>query len=123
MLNLIVFLIICSLNSTAGETRSLGLPRGAQIIEMHAVPGRANRALVLWMLRPVKHPLGYGPDEYTCPDSTRGSYYRGPTRISLIDSLSQRIINTVSISGDEDSFDVPYKIKQGLYYQVDGTAK
>ena|SRR5947209_18191704 len=75
------------------------------------------------MLRPVKHPLGYGPDEYTCPDSTRGSYYRGPTRISLIDSLSQRIINTVSISGDEDSFDVPYKIKQGLYYQVDGTAK
>ena len=80
------------------------------------------------MLSPSKHPTDYKPDDiYTCPDETRGSYYSGPTRVSLIDSTTQRVINTVKISktyeDQEDSFDVPYAIRRGYYYAVPATTK
>jgi hypothetical protein len=101
------------------------LPRGAEIIETRVIPGRSHqdRALVLWMLNPKRNPLEYGPEEYTCPDATRGSYYSGPTRVSLIDTTTRRVINTVTVDSGEGGFDVPYKIKQGLYYEVAGVAK
>jgi hypothetical protein len=103
-----------------------GLPAGAVVIELQAVPGRwgAHRAIVVWLLKPKKYPLGYCPEEYTCPDETRGSYYRGPTRVSLIDTLRNKIINTVSIKEEpeKDAFDIPYKIR-GSYYEVKGVAK
>ena len=52
-----------------------GLPASAVIIETKTIPAQAhpNRALILWMLKPRKNPLSYGPAEYTCPDETRGS--------------------------------------------------
>jgi len=103
-----------------------GLPTGAVVIETKAVPrqGRANRVIILWMLKPKKNPLGYGPAEYTCPDETRGSYYSGPTRVSLVDTQIGKIINTVIIKEEEDkdTFDLPYKIR-GSYYQVPGVRK
>jgi hypothetical protein len=53
---------------------------------------------------------------------TLGSYYSGPTRISLLDTSAKRVINTISLrsSYDEDSFDVPYRILPDYYYAVPG---
>lgn len=110
---------------TASQPR-YGLPAGAVVIETHTVPPRwrANRAIILWMVRPKKNPLRYGPEEYTCPDETRGSYYSGPTRVSLVDTQAGRVINTIRIKeeADEDSFDIPYKIR-ATYYEVGGVAR
>lgn len=103
-----------------------GLPAGAVVIESQIVPGQwgAHRAIVVWLLKPRKYPLAYGPEQYTCPDETRGSYYRGPTRVSLIDTRGNRIINTVLVKEqpDEDAFDIPYKVR-GSYYEVKGVTK
>jgi hypothetical protein len=38
-----------------------------------------------------------------CGDSTRGCYYSGATRVSLIDTIDDRIVNTVVIRGPEDA--------------------
>lgn len=107
----------------AATEPSYGLPDGAVVIETKTIAPqwRANRAIILWMLKPKKNPLGYGPLEYTCPDETRGSYYSGPTRVSLVDLQTRKIINTVKIneSPDDDSFDIPYKIRAS-YYAVPG---
>ena len=102
------------------------LPPGARVIETRAINTKAhpNRMLVLWMLRPRTNPRGAADDVYTCPEETRGSYYSGPTRVSLVDTATRRIINTVEIKQEyneesEDSFDIPYKIHRG-YYHVNG---
>ena len=101
-----------------------GLPADATLLETRAVPSarHAHRLLVLWMIKPVKYPNTSAPDDiYTCPDQTRGSYYSGPTRVSLLDSSTNRIINTVIISEDDGagaSFDLPYAIRRGYYYYV-----
>jgi hypothetical protein len=103
-----------------------GLPVGAVVIEAKTIPAPAhpNRALILWMLKPKKNPLSYGPEEYTCPDETRGSYYSGPTRVSLVDVPAGKIINTIDIKEepDDDTFDIPYKIR-AHYYQVPGVVQ
>ena len=55
---------------------------------------------------------------YSCPEETLGSYYSGPTRVSLLDSVTNRIINTVTVRtpfGDKDEFDVPYLIHANFY--------
>jgi len=75
------------------------------------------------MLNPKKNPTGYAADDtYSCPDYTRGSHYSGATRVSLIDSSSRLIVNTIKISGSYeeggDSFDLPYAIRAGFYYRV-----
>jgi len=63
---------------------------------------------------------------YSCPEETRGSYYSGPARVSLADTTTRRIINTVHIREtyqDEegaDEFDLPYRIHSGSYYRVPG---
>jgi hypothetical protein len=97
-----------------------GLPEDALIIEQQKLPetSHANRALVLWMEHPIKNDRrdlsGAQAEEnqepYTCPEVTRGNFYRGPTRVSLLDSRSGNIINTIRIvveltNHDEDSFD------------------
>jgi hypothetical protein len=106
------------------------LAAGGLMIEEQSLTsvGHADRALVLWMLKPEKHPTDYAPDEpYTCPDYTRGSYYSGPVRVSLIDTKTGKIINTVEVKteGDDgsDSFDIPYAIRKGHYYKVEGNPK
>ena len=105
-----------------------GLPENALVIEQRDLPGIPNRALFIWMLDPVRHSLSAGGDSYTCPQETRGtSYYEGPTRVSLLDTGSGNIINTISISDREnppvDSFVLPSEIRQGYYYRVDAPQK
>jgi hypothetical protein len=104
-----------------------GLPAGALVVEERALElgGGKKRALVLWMFRPKKYPRG--PDEiYTCPEETRGSFYRGPARVSLVDAAAGRVVNTLKViqeySHGEDEFDLPYRIR-GSYYHVPGVAK
>jgi hypothetical protein len=82
------------------------------------------------MLNPEKNPSSWVEDpeyDYTCPEYTRGSHYRGATRVSLIDATSGSIINTVEVKDEdlkgEDSFDVPYAIKKGYAYKVEGAPK
>lgn len=102
------------------------LPKGAVVIETQSLgsQGYPERQLILWMLRPVKHPREGDPGLYTCPEETRGSYYSGPARVSLFDSKTNSIINTVNVvreySDNEDSFDLPYRIHAGSYYHVEG---
>lgn len=113
-------------SSSFAQSSIRGLPAGAVVLETRKIPSlkHGGRELVLWMLSPKKNPTGYEPDEiYTCPDQTRGSYYSGPTRVSLVDSATGRIINTVKIVEEfaegGDSLDVPYAIRRGYYYRVE----
>jgi hypothetical protein len=79
------------------------------------------------MVRPTTHPRDTPADPYTCPEYTRGSYYSGATRVSLVDSQTRRIINTVKVSqapGEGvDQFDIPYNIRSDYYYHVEGVPK
>jgi hypothetical protein len=76
------------------------------------------------MLHPKKNPNEYKPDDiYTCPDQSRGSYYSGPMRVSLIDSATNGVINTLIVKEDEDSFDLPYAIRRGYYYRVEAPTR
>lgn len=107
-----------------------GLPSGARVIEEQALTsaGHPDRTFILWMLNPDKHPTDYKPgDSYTCPDRTRGSYYSGPTRVALLNTKTGAIIDTVEIKQEyndgEDSFDIPYAIRKGFYYRVEGNPK
>lgn len=99
------------------------LPAGAKVIEFQLLNSRQhkNRALILWMLNPKKNPYSSG-DLYTCPDETRGSYYSGPTRLSLVDTDTKQMINTINIVDKDydegDTFDIPYKVRKGYYYEV-----
>ena len=108
----------------------VGLPSGSLVVEMQLVAASRPRALALWMLNPEKNPSSWVEDpeyDYTCPEYTRGSHYRGATRVSLIDATSGSIINTVEVKDEdlkgEDSFDVPYAIKKGYAYKVEGAPK
>lgn len=130
--SIVILISLASLVAVAvGEesTPKLNLPGGAVVIETEALKskGYPNRAIVLWMLTPVKHPSGAQEDpdySYSCPDHSRGSYYSGPARVSLVDTGANTIINTIEIKQEyfkgEDSFDIPYAIRKGYYYQVDG---
>jgi hypothetical protein len=92
------------------------------VIERAPIPAgvHPNRELVLWMLSPQKHDRGpYSKSNpYTCPEWTLGSFYSGPTRISLIDTSTRKRINTIRLHAEfsgEDSFDVPYRILPNPY--------
>ncbi|MET0648824.1 MAG: hypothetical protein ABW208_19615 [Pyrinomonadaceae bacterium] len=105
-----------------------GLPAGAFVVEERRLELRdgKKRALVLWMLRPKKYPRG-SDEIYTCPEETRGSFYRGPARVSLVDASAGSVVNTLKIvqeySHGEDEFDLPYRIHAGGYYHVPGVAE
>jgi hypothetical protein len=113
------------------EPSSLNLPDDAVVIERTAIPAalHSDRALLLWMISPAKHDRGplSKTNSYSCQEVTLGSYYRGPTRLSLLDTRSGRVINTIKwmspILGDVDQFDIPYRILSGLYYLVPGVPK
>jgi hypothetical protein len=121
-----ILVVCCSVVPARSHATRYDLPAGAVVIESRTVPIQTgnHRTIVVWQLKARKYPLGYGPDEYTCPDETRGSYSRGPTRVSLFDTQTNKIINTVLIKEDpkEDAFDIPYKVR-GSYYEVKGVAK
>ena len=100
-------------------------PAGGHVIEVRTLElaDGKERALVLWMLRPKKYPRGDEEETYTCPEETRGSFYRGPVRVSLVDTAANRVVNTVKVLEDgEDAFDLPYRIHAGSYYYVEGVA-
>lgn len=114
-----------------------GLPSNARVIELRLLPAtlRPHRALAIWAESPEDHPLGNRDANgrpitdadypYTCPDMSRGWFWRGPTRMSLVDTRRRAIINTVKVvtrDGD-DSFDVPYWIQSGYLYAVPGVAR
>ena len=128
----VLFVVLaCAHAATAQTSRTqtprYGLPAGAVVIETRALEleGAKSRALVLWMLRPKKYPRR-GEEIYTCPEETRGSFYSGPTRVSLVDADARRVINTVKVveesEGAQDEFDLPYRIHAGGYYFVPGVA-
>ncbi len=128
-----VTLTICILLTEAGlaqqKTPSYGLPAGASVIEVQRLEssGHRDRTLVLWMVSPQRYPFSDDPNEpYTCPDETRGSCYSGPTRVSLIDAATSRVINTVKILDqhlhNKDTFDVPYAMRENDYYHIEGNA-
>jgi hypothetical protein len=117
------------------DDKKIELPSGAVIIEEQSLESksRSDRALILWMVNPTKIPSDAQKNPgapYTCPDETRGSCYSGPTRVSLINTATRTVINTIEIKdghfeGAEglenkaDSFDIPYAIRKGYYYHVE----
>jgi hypothetical protein len=124
----IALLVLASAAQAQARRAPYGLPAGALVVEerrLELKDGKA-RALVLWMLRPKKVPFEGGDDEiYACPDETRGSYYSGPARVSLVDTAARRVVNTVRVTQEydegADEFDLPYSIRRGnRYYHVEG---
>jgi hypothetical protein len=111
-------------SAALSQAADYALPPGAQVIEVQPIQSakHPHRALMLWMLKPLKVPRDNPDDLYTCPEYTRGSHYSGPTRVSLVDPQAKTIINTITIRNFEghDSFDIPYRIESGHYYHVPG---
>ena len=127
---LIICLLLCSGKAVHAQVKFDSLPKGAVVLETRDLSGlnQRSRTLVLWMLNPKKNPLNYDRNEiYTCPDQTRGSYYSGPTRVSLINTLTNELINTIKVSSydteSEDTLDLPYDIRRGYYYRVDAVSR
>jgi len=96
------------------------LPRGAVILDRAAVA--PHREMVLWMLRPERHPfVGYPNEPYTCPDQVTGSYYRGRARLSLIDTQRNATLQTLPVSGwFGAALELPYAIRSGHGYETTG---
>ncbi len=122
--------LACAAHAQAKTRRvPYGLPAGALVVETRALElgGGRPRALVLWMLKPKKYPRDTPGEPYTCPEETRGSFYRGPARLSLVDTAADRVVNTLRIlqeyDDDTDEFDLPFRIKAGGYYHVGGVAE
>ena len=114
----VIFALFVLTNVAQTEANQYNLPAGAKLIETQIITStpHANRALILWMINPKRNPRN-ATEPYTCPDETRGSYYSGPTRVSLVDTDTKKIINTLSVKEeDEDSFDIPYLIHESGYY-------
>ena len=109
--------LIALMQSAFGQTKPVGLPASAVVIESRQI--KPGRAIVLWMIQPERNEKDPTDPLYTCPDFTRGSHYSGPTRVSLVDEASGKIINTVKVASnpDEDRFDIPFLIER-RYYSV-----
>ena len=111
-------------SAALSQAANYELPPGAQVIEVQPIQSsqHPHRALMLWMLNPLKVPRDNPDDIYTCPEYTRGSHYSGPTRVSLVDPQTKTIINTIKILNFEghDTLDIPYRIESGHYYHVAG---
>ena len=107
-------------------TTSYGLPDGAKILETQSIPAK-NRTLVLWMMKPKRNPRGTSEEDYTCPEYTRGHYYSGKLRVTLIDSTTKKSLQTLEVESSdsaEPTIEIPYKIRAGYYYHVpNGSAK
>ncbi|MEY2490113.1 MAG: hypothetical protein QOC70_2055 [Verrucomicrobiota bacterium] len=123
-------LLACACLSTtslpaAPKAEEYELGDGATVIETQ--PVTPNRSLVLWMVRPTRHPRDTPAEPYTCPEYTRGNYYSGATRVSLVDPQTRRVINTLKIAQEPgegtDQFDLPYNIRPDLYYHVEEARK
>lgn len=108
-----LFVILFLALASAAQT----LPETAVVLEkVNVTP---SRSMVLWMDAPTKHPRIADDDEiYTCPDNTRGHYYSGVGRLSLVESSSGKLIQTLEIVGPDEGLDLPYLIRRTGYYDV-----
>lgn len=109
------FVFVFSVNLFAQD-----IPKTAVILEKANVTPK--RQIVLWMPNPTKHPRTEEDEIYTCPDKTRGHYYSGIAKVSLFDTKTGKLINTLEIvsdgfSDENNSLDLPYLIQKG-YYEV-----
>jgi hypothetical protein len=110
------------------DNKISGLPSGAVIIEEESLGSKihSDRALILWMVNPEKHPseAQKNPEyEYNCIDQAAGSYYKATPNVSLINTKTRAVINTIEITVDEnapDFFAIPYAIRKGNDYRVRG---
>jgi hypothetical protein len=104
----------------SAQTENYGLPADAKMIEIQPVRSTAHpgRALILWMVKPERHPRGEPNEPYTCPEETTGHFYSGAVRVSLVNTLNKKIINTIDVKDEQgaDSFNIPYRIHQGYYF-------
>ncbi len=110
----VLFLIL------AADLFAQTFPKSAVILEKAKVT--PTRELVLWMMAPKKFPRETDDEIYTCPEETRGSYYTGVAKVSLIENRTGKIVNTLEITSDGiasgfNTLDLPYKIHRG-YYRV-----
>jgi hypothetical protein len=102
------------------------LPTEAKVVETADVDtGQGSaRVLVLWMLHP-KRVIRQGLPG--CSESVYGDHWYGPTRLSLVDSANQRLMNTVEIRGLDETneggngFPIPFRVSNGFYHvpQID----
>ena len=107
MLKFTFFLMLVLFGQTFAQT----FPKSAVILEKAQVS--ANRIMVLWMVEPKAFPRENDEDDiYTCPDQTRGHYYSGVTKVSLIDTKTRKIINTLEIISDglESGFNTRFTV-------------
>lgn len=106
-----------ALSSALSAQTKYDLPPGSVVIETAQVAPR--RTLILWMLYPEKY--SHEEDFYSCPDQTRGNYYKGVTHLSLIDTKTFKTINSIEIAGDDPRntryVSIPYLIER-FFYQV-----
>jgi len=97
------------------------LPEGGVLVETaRLASGGPPRDLVLWMLSPSRHPRETPAEPYNCPEATRGHYLSGPARLSLVDPIGQRLVDTVEVRSESegDAFDLPYLLAKGQRYPV-----
>jgi hypothetical protein len=95
------------------------LPEKAMIVEQVDLSGAVDRprALVLWMSNPQRV-LRDPTKEYGCSEATTGDHFSGPTRVSLIDTKQNVVLNTIGVhrgTSSADMFDIPFRIKPALY--------
>lgn len=91
----ILFFALFSVLMFSGGLFAQTFPKTAVILERKQVT--PTREFVLWMNAPKKNPRD--PQEiYTCPEETRGHYYSGKASVSLINSKTKKIINTLEIA-------------------------
>jgi len=105
-----------------GSLRDL-LPADGQVIEIADLTKTVGkpRVLVLWMLRPKKNVTS--KDGYYCGTAVHGDFWKGPTRLSLIDPVKHGLINTIKIRFDEarrppidDEFWIPFSVGNSYYF-------
>jgi len=103
-------------------------PHDAKIIETREV--HPNRVIVLWMKSPKLDPkiCPKYPDDWaeSCSDRTSGCAFVGPTRVSLVDTAKERIINTITIDDPwdgRDAFQIPYKVMTPGPYKFDAKTR
>jgi hypothetical protein len=105
------------------------LPVGYQILEQVSIPVQKPRIVLLWMLNPeTRTSDGYGScDELMLFGGSQGKSLVGRTRISLVDTSTLRLVNTLELHsawGDEDSFEIPILAsRDGIYHNVTETDK
>jgi len=111
-------LLFVAVLAAFGQEKVPALPANAFVVETEKVPDSAHRdrLLVLWMIAPTKGTYKVGAEPQSCPEWTRGNAYTGKTRVSLIDSAANRVLNTIDIhTSEEDTFDIPMLIWPGYY--------